>query len=67
MKVHPRHLASTHDCLRINTALPSAAFVEAEDIDDLNAFTDVLAIFAMRKIGIIYTSCPKSVVTVVIR
>jgi len=47
--------------------LPSAAFVEVEDFDDLNAFTDVSAIFAMRKIGIIYTSYPKSVVTVVIR
>jgi len=33
--------------------LPSAAFVEVEYFDDLNAFTDVLAIFAMRKIGII--------------
>ena len=60
-------LSSTQDCLRIKTALPSAVFLEVEYVDNLNAFTDVLAIFAMRKIGIIYTSYMKSVVTVVIR
>ena len=55
--------------MSLNTGLSPhhAAFVEAEYVDDLNAFTGVLAIFAMRIIGIICTSYPKSVVTVVIR
>jgi len=57
-----------HNVFAISSVHHFAPFVEVEYFNDRNAFTAVLAIFSLRirKIGIIYTSCPKSVVAIVL-